>query len=423
MLQPDEGREVVYLIAPSGHPNYGDEFIAAAWLRYLARVRPSALVVLDCHTPGQAAVLLRGCHPRVLFVDTAWRLAVEASTRPPAEGRELLDRVVGEPGRACLLADGIGLLARASSIHLLGGGYLNTVWPHHLGLLRLVRAAARASGAPLYATGQGLMPAGDGAELRESVADFAVFDVRDDESARLLSLPVGGDDAWLAVPLPSQRRGSVPIFDTASEASRREFVLCLQSDLVTDDESADSSIARRATELLDAWGVKGDQVAVIEGIPGTDRVVFDQIADRVEGAEFVPFTELWRNGLPARRGQTWISTRFHPHLLAAATGASGVALSGRKGYYDTKHRSLTAAGSQWLVLGADASSLAPAQPRGGGFAASDVERMVMQKRDLAAALYPKLPLQIRAKQAVPPRARRSLRAGVQRAKALRRSRV
>ena len=63
-------REMVYLVAPSGNPNYGDEFILRAWLRYLARVRPDADVVVDCHTPGQAAVLLRRCHPRLTFVCT-----------------------------------------------------------------------------------------------------------------------------------------------------------------------------------------------------------------------------------------------------------------------------------------------------------------------------------------------------------------
>ncbi|AEF38610.1 hypothetical protein AS9A_0150 [Hoyosella subflava DQS3-9A1] len=423
MLQPDEGREVVYLIAPSGHPNYGDEFIAAAWLRYLARARPHALIVLDCHTPGQASVLLNGCHPHVMFVDTAWRLAVEAGDRPQEESHELLDGVIEEPGRACLLVDGIGLLSRASSIHLLGGGYLNSVWPHHLGLLRLVRAAARRSGARLYATGQGLMPAGSADELRASVGDFDVFDVRDRESAELLGVTATGDDAWLAVPPKSgtdrQLRREVPVYDGTSDAAQRDVVLCLQSDLVTNtDDAPGGDVADLAIRLLDEWGVTGDQVAVIECIPGTDRVAYDQIAHRIEGAVFVPFTVLWRDGLPARAGQTWISTRFHPHLLAAAAGASGVALSGRKDYYDTKHRSLTDEGSPWVVLPLNADTDAPARPSRGGFAAGVVDSLVARKRRLAGQLYPRQSARVRVKQALPPQVRRKLRAGVQRGKAL-----
>ena len=49
-----------YLIAPAGHPNYGDGLIARVWLAHLAAHHPQDRVVLDCHTPGQAAVLLDG---------------------------------------------------------------------------------------------------------------------------------------------------------------------------------------------------------------------------------------------------------------------------------------------------------------------------------------------------------------------------
>jgi hypothetical protein len=78
-------REIVYLVAPGGNPNYGDEFILRAWPRHLARVRPEADVVVDCHTPGQAAVLLRSSHPRVTFVDTIWRICPQTAHLPPAE--------------------------------------------------------------------------------------------------------------------------------------------------------------------------------------------------------------------------------------------------------------------------------------------------------------------------------------------------
>lgn len=421
MLPPYEGREVVYLIAPSGHPNYGDELIAAAWLRYLARARPHALVVLDCHTPGQASVLLRDCHPHVMFVDTAWRLAIEAKNREPHESEELLDRVVEEPGRACLIADGIDLLRRASSVHLLGGGYLNSIWPHHLGLLRLARSAARVSGAQLFATGQGLMPVGDITEVAKSLTEFSVFDVRDDDSARAFGLPKTGDDAWLAVPGAMNRtdaRATADIYDTTSEAARRDVVLCLQSDLVSGtDAGAETSVGACVVKLLDAWGVTGDQVAVVEGIPGSDRIVFDHIAQRLDGSVMVPFTSLWRDGLPARPGQTWISTRFHPHLLAAAAGASGVALSGRTGYYDTKHRSLTDIGSRWSLLALDAPESLDdilQRPNAGGIPKEVVDQMITRKRELAAQLYPKRRGTARVKQAIPPRVRKRLRTAASR---------
>jgi hypothetical protein len=84
--------EIVYLVAPSGNPNYGDEFILRAWLRYLARVRPEADVVVDCHTPGQAAVLLRAWHPRVTLVDTIWRICFDTAHLPPTEAIAVADQ-------------------------------------------------------------------------------------------------------------------------------------------------------------------------------------------------------------------------------------------------------------------------------------------------------------------------------------------
>ncbi|WP_410631146.1 hypothetical protein [Amycolatopsis sp. cmx-4-83] len=48
-------RRVHYLVGPSGHPNFGDELIAATWLRYLAGTEPDADVWLDTHSPGPRA--------------------------------------------------------------------------------------------------------------------------------------------------------------------------------------------------------------------------------------------------------------------------------------------------------------------------------------------------------------------------------
>ena len=55
--------EPIYLVGTSGDPNYGDEFIAAGWLRYLGKARPDTEVWLDCPNPGFASHLFRGLHP------------------------------------------------------------------------------------------------------------------------------------------------------------------------------------------------------------------------------------------------------------------------------------------------------------------------------------------------------------------------
>ena len=145
-----------------------------------------------------------------------------------------------------------------------------------------------------------------------------------------------------------------------------------------------------AAELIDQWNITGDQAAFVECIPRADRIAYDRIVDLVPRAAFVPFTDLWWRGLPARAGQTWISTRFHLHLLAAVAGASGVALSGRRDYYPAKHRSLIDSGSHWQHI--ESSDLPHEPAHGGGFTSDAVTRLRDRKNDLAASIYPPDPV-------------------------------
>ncbi|MDA4109757.1 hypothetical protein MHOL44478_21220 [Mycobacterium holsaticum DSM 44478] len=389
-------REIVYLVAPSGNPNYGDEFILRAWLRHLALARPDADVVVDCHTPGQAAVLLRGCHPRLTFVDTVWRVCFQTAHLRPSEAAVVAEQAIHDPGRMPTIVSGIELLARADTVHLVGGGYINAVWSHHMALLAAALAAVDRSGGRAVATGQGLLPIGDPSRLgllRDLQARFSLFDVRDLPSYQAIAGAGGGgsfsgDDAWLGITDDG-------VYDSESAAAARRFLFCLQSDLVEDfagGRGLDGLIAAIA-EVIQRWDIQGRDVAVVEGIPGADRIVFDRVAHLLTDAVFVPFTEVWRNGLPARTGQTWVSTRFHFHLLAAAAGASGLALAGRTDYYPIKHQSLLDAGSRWQL--ADSPELPTAPVQDGGFSPQTVSALHRQKSALAADIYPPAPSSIR----------------------------
>jgi hypothetical protein len=89
--------------------------------------------------------------------------------------------------------------------------------------------------------------------------------------------------------------------------------------------------------------------------------------------------------MPARAGQTWLSTRFHAHLTAAAVGASGVAVAVNPDYYLTKHRSLTDLGSRWTL----SSTLdTPERPTQGGFPPEIVTTATATKLRVAKTIYP-----------------------------------
>lgn len=389
-----EFHDLIYLVGPAGAPNYGDEVITEAWLRYLARHRPLATVVVDSGRPGSAGLLLRQANPRAIFVNTLWELMLHANSGAddpdvdPERPWEWVADAASRFGVAPAEGSGVELLLRAKTIHLVGGGYINRVWPQHIALIAAIAQVSRVTGARAVATGQGLMPPFEGAareQLMTDIAQFEVFDVRDGPSRDLVShIPshaFHGDDAWLSPRL----KHPVPRMPTG------EVVLCAQSDL-TDEFTRDGATGTQAladllTDTLDAWKVPGDKVTVVEAMPGWDMAVPVLMGDRLDGARIVPFLDVWRDGLPTGRGATWLSTRFHPHLLAAAAGDSGVAIVPKPDYYGTKHASLTGIGSRWTVLtGPDPA--VPAMPSGGGYFPADVDAAVEDKRALARELYP-----------------------------------
>lgn len=296
---------------------------------------------------------------------------------------------------------------------------MNDQWPHHLGVAAGAGEAGRLSGGRVVATGQGLMPCGRVDLLVDAFRDFDRVTVRDAASRDLLAhtdVPVSlvGDDGWLALTATDLfGPADHPVYSFDPDTCR-DLVLCAQSDL-TDPAAVADAVAR----VLAAWAVPGERMTVVESIPGGDRIVWDLVCARARAAgggdgsgsrdhaddrdddevgralaeldlpaaRFVPFQELWAAGLPARAGQVWLSTRFHPHLFAAARGASGVAIRTGSGYYDVKHGSLVAAGSQWPAMELDNDG-APAVPDRGGFDRAIVAARTRAAEGLAGEIYP-----------------------------------
>ncbi|RSM34886.1 polysaccharide pyruvyl transferase family protein [Amycolatopsis balhimycina DSM 5908] len=367
-------RALYYVVAPVGHPNYGDELIAASWLRELAETAPDADVWVDTHSPGPAAVLLDGIHPRAKFTDTLWRLCWEAPSEDPWQAAAWVREAVHNPGMMPRLHGGIELLATADVVHVVGGGYINKLWPKQIGLFAGAAAAVERSGGRAAMTGHGLVPACDDvAPLLLSVLDhFEVVEVRDEASAALVDVQPGIDDAFLGI---GPHR-----YETADD--QPEVMLCLQSDLV---EVGIGKLAGAVLSMLRAWKVPPERIGVVEGVPRVDREVFALLERELPGARFYPFSHIWAHGLPANPRQTWISTRFHVHMLAAAAGASGVAVSVNPDYYATKHRSLAALGSNWTVL--EDLGQVPDRPTAGGYAPDVLERLRKAKVDVARTVY------------------------------------
>lgn len=325
----------IYLIGPSGNPNFGDEFIAAAWLKYLAKVRPGTDVWLDCPQPGLAQVLFEGLHPRLRVTNTLWRLVHETSNLPAEDAAETIRARV--TGLGSPLYDlGLLKLREAETLHLIGGGFVNDTWPAHAGLVVAMHAVHEVTGARLITTGQGLMPALSGPPVGSLFEGFTHAASRDEAGAAAYGLPHELDDAFLGVTAEIGRAPADP-----------GLYVCIQSDTV-DPERFDKAVAlaRSAVQKAAADGVKAFYV---EAIPGADRLAYEALADLIPEDRFIPFARIWSQGLPLSSEQTWVTSRFHFHLLAAAAGATGTAVGMKKGYYDVKHESVAALGSGWTL--------------------------------------------------------------------------
>ncbi|MGY2080208.1 polysaccharide pyruvyl transferase family protein [Modestobacter sp. SYSU DS0657] len=367
-----------YLISTAGHPNVGDELITRTWLREIARRSPDEDVWLDCPNPSGAQALFAADHPRLRCVDTVFRLCWEAPGESPWELISFVSAALAQHGHAPRWIPGLRVFGAASTVHLLGGGYVNDMWPRHLGLLAAVAAAA-SRGATTAVTGQGFAPMGQvtGEVLRLLLDRVQVVDVRDEASSALVARPgaLSGDDLWLA--------GLDQLVDR-ERARDLDAVVCVQGDLLSVDE--DWLMTACLTQLR-SWGVDPARTAVLECIPRVDRVVFDRLEQFLPGLQFVPWIEVLDRGLPAGAHQRWFSTRFHPHLIAGWAGASGVAVPVRPGYYDVKHGSLFDAGSSWQLLAEDGRGPAPvAGARPDGFTRT-AERVAAVKHRIATQLY------------------------------------
>jgi hypothetical protein len=351
----------VYLVGTAGHPHFGDEVITAAWLRFYAETMPDAEVWLDTPRPGQSAVLHGGTHPHLRCVDTLYHACWNAPSPRAEDCMAFGAEVIDNPGRLAREASGFTAVGRAALVHVLGGSYLSGLWPRHLTLLAAASRVGERAGARLAVTGADLLPTAPDAAavLQQLMGAFDVVDVRTQASAGLLgtvAASVTGDDALLDL----QRQ---PIDPRARAAT----VLEIQNDLL---EVPLEHLAAQAVRLVQAWGLAQEPVLLLESLPPSDTDVLPLLREHLRHLEVLPFELLWRHGFPVQPGRRWITTRFHTHLMAAASGSWGVALSGSPVLAD-QHASLLELGTGW-TLSRDSHDEVPAghpgsQPYDGRF--------------------------------------------------------
>lgn len=339
-----------YLIAEPGYPNFGDELIAGEWLRYLAGLRPEAPVFLDCARPGPAAAILRRVHPNLTCVDTVSRMTFEFASveRRAGDSTDLAQRVsrrilaaLDDEGAAARYAAGIHILQHeVRGVHFLGGGYMNTMWQENLYRLAVASWAKR-HGLTVLGTGLGLTPLDDNfkAYVLESTPFFDQLTVRDEGSYAVCKeasdVELAPDDCFI--------NGLEGCYDVNPNSP--DVMVCVQTDLVKSPDELNSHVEG----ILRAWGVKpGDEIGIVECIPYVDYPIFDWLSEAGYTCKLFPAIHLLEHGFPVKpSGQRWISTRYHPHVLASAFGCEGCFVPLGSEYYRLKHEAALRMGSHW----------------------------------------------------------------------------
>ena len=342
----------IYLVTAAGVPNYGDELILRCWLDRLAERLPDTEVFVDCIAPG-TATRLHASRPAVRFVDHLWRTAWAAPSDDLGAGLQWLDDVTRRPDPVFPLRLADDALARCSAMVFVGGGYLAGHWARHALLLALAARARKLHGIRLFASGLGLSP--EAPQTARRIASwFSEFDhvgVRDPETFALLERVVPGlaelgpDEVWSIEPPAEQPDDGGPTLNVS-----------INHDLLGTPESIrhlQDGVAELVTLFRHRVGSSG-RIRWLELLPG-DGWLARTLAGLIEPFELVGFQDLWRTGLGIAPASLCVGSRFHFHLLAAASGACGHALVANE-FYRTKHASIVAA------TGWSTSSFADFQP-------------------------------------------------------------
>ncbi|MFW0108171.1 polysaccharide pyruvyl transferase family protein [Rothia sp. P7181] len=335
--QPEEAP--IYLISMAGYPNYGDELITRRWLEFFAEHKPNTEIWLDVREPGTASALFKNIHPNLHVVNTVFRAIFEYEHNLNRHPSELI-KTLGSPR----FDAGLLQLRRAGTIHLLGGGFINSVWPSNALIIETMQATAQETGARLIATGQGLMP-----RITENFTGFSHISVRDTPSSYALGITRGLDDAYLINP------NTLPQNTAEFSPENTRLYLCVQNDAVEDGQHQRMlNFVRAQVKKLD---IPRDNIHYVEAIPGADYAGYEALQDIVNPHGFISFQQFWDEDFTFSPEQLWITSRFHHHLMASLAGARGIALSGKPDYYDVKHQSLLELGSHWKLSNADSQEL------------------------------------------------------------------
>ena len=363
----------IYLVGTSGYPNYGDELILKNWVSFIINQYPNAELWLNVPFPTIIQTYFQQGNIKV--TNTIWRLINEYCCEDHSDFFNIIQEKIcylGTPHYDLSLLN----LRNIDIFHIIGGGYINKIWPHHLGILYSAVILKKQFNIKIYGTGLGLMPAITSSEhYKELIKQFDYFEVRDAESANFLNIQLGYDDAYLN---NLNQRSNNPDWQERIP----DVLICVQNDTI--DKEKFNTVVQIIRERIVEHQRQGLIIGYIEAIPGQDRIAFELLQDLIQPHHFFNAAEVITYGLPIKENQIWYSTRFHHHLEASLFGLKGVAVSLNPGYYDIKHNSLLKNGTGWAIW--YGNDVLPYPNINSGFI-ENIKKITYKKQEIANMIY------------------------------------
>ncbi len=345
---------MIYLVGGSGGPNFGDELILLHWIRAYRAAGFDDEIVVDCKSVSQSERLHGRSHPASPL---AWASRAQGGVRfvhriksltkgrggllsaHAALGAEFVRCHSEQFKRSMRAPDGIDM-SRCRIIHLIGGGYISGVWPNSGAILGACAQLSRHFDIPAVATGLGLEPlspsvVGDARALDQHIQQFQLFECRDQGSyAALRSLGIlasnlraGLDDSFLCQAQGALRTGRPTLHISAFVQHEQHLV------------------GEHALPRLKQLAARYEQTAFWVCSPG-DEALVAPLRRALGELHVYELRDLLFGPPVLGQGDSLLSSRFHPHLLAARAGMRGYYLSVSP-FYQAKHASVLKLGSKF----------------------------------------------------------------------------
>lgn len=342
---------MIYLIGGSGGPNFGDDLILSFWIRFYREKGYKGPIIVDCLNAKNSESLHSDIVDNVFFINNIKGLAKGRKgdiSYYIDSGVDYVQSGFAEKLKSIFSALNIRnineFLDCITCVHLYGGGYINGVWDNSFSLISAAVELKKKAKVPLFATGLGMAPLKKMSEKER--ADFCrlldcfdIFELRDIESYNQVSELYGFDKKVFFGLDDSYLFGIDEILDKRKEPSihvsgfEKSFSHLSDSDLLSLIESCLPSYKN-----IYFWMCNSSDRGLM--------LRLERISGKVKG---LTNNRLINIGVPFNKNDYMITSRFHPHMLGARMGMSGVYLAG-SGFYKAKHKSILDLGSSFQLM-------------------------------------------------------------------------